>query len=285
MTLNLKLLTFFMLTFSGVLSDVVNVITTETRLKNDQKNRKYIAVTISHGENAKKINKAEDDDFNIQAPNFICLKKGESLELKLLLLVNPDFKMIVNVSYDFGEYKSPNSLSDHISFKKKSKVCFFHGYFTRIIFDNQDKAELFLNFITDEKLINPNHLLSFEVLLNEEGISTHLRIFDGQDRNFIEIEGTQYDMNRLAIYELDRDFANNFTKVSLNKQVITLDGNGQFKTIFYDPRYAPKTDEPRKFYGKNSLMKGLLEIKCVNNEIEILFPGLVNPGANLNQII
>ena len=145
---------------------------------------KKVSLLITHSPVTDKIIKKSSD---FESFMFTCLEQNQSLELDIHAEKPDEFQVIVNKSFDFGPFEVHYPQDTILNFSENDKVCFFNGYFVRLHSDNKDKAELFLNFMTEKTEFVKEQFLSFYTSIDKKIIFTNLQsIADTNPPSFVD---------------------------------------------------------------------------------------------------
>ena len=272
MSITMKSILILMLVFTmcEVFCDVVTV-TEDQNQDNTSAKDIFRTVYISHGKEIKTTKKLDFD-----SSDFICLDKDHNIEISTQL-VPSSFKIILNVSYDFGPYSVHNSTKEITFFDGKEKACFFYGYFVRDLLEKKDKGELFINFITDGESFDRNRLLILTACLDDKYVSPSVYAVVDEVRKNRESDSSLNDKYFLAKSQTLRNTGIEITNFKVNGQLITLDKKGNFEMTFTDPKYITKTlpTDPiqikNSYKGGNNQNPGMPYFKEENKEIIIDF--------------
>ena len=220
--------------------DVVEVAKVTSPSSTDPKKLVQKGVLISHGTVTDGSNKK---DSALGSSGFVCLEKGQSLELKQSENKPDDFDIVLNISYDYVALDAHEPVKDATNFKEKQRVCFFYGYYVRFSYDDQDKAEFFINLLTDKTAIDQKNMLSFSINLKKDSLDFNLEKLIGVEKTINGLATIEYVRRDLARETYSKDGDVDPSNFYLNGQKFALDGEGIFEMIFTDKNYVPYPTE------------------------------------------
>lgn len=230
----------FVLIICQVNSDVVEVAKVTSPSSTDVEKLLQKGVIISHGAVTDESNKRES---SLGSSGFVCLESGQSLKLTPSEDKPEDFNIVLNISYDFVALDGHKPIRDETNFKGKSRVCFFFGSYIRFSSGDQDKAEFFINLLTDKTAIDQKNVLSFYINLQKDLFDFSLQKLIGVEKVIGGLATIESRRRYLAMETYSKDENLNPINFYLNGQKFTLDGEGTFEMIFIDRNYVPYPDE------------------------------------------
>lgn len=242
---------FVLLVSRQVFCDLIKVKPFPLPIPDNLSNYQFKGGVISYGSNPAPFDPSETRF--IGSPDFICILKDHSLELKEEFSMAADIIFEFMISYDFGKFESLSSSPENTELAKGPKLCFLFGYYWPYEYTEHKVRYIYLNFLSDKLSIERSDLLFIFITVDTENY----------DIKLTQQEESKSGAKSSPWYNCKGKSKDEKVEFSLNEQSFSLPLNGMFNMVFVNNVNVTKKRTDNRLKDAS--------LTCTSNTLTIIY--------------